>query len=212
MSTCATTRTCRSSCAKTMPLKMACIRASTRKKASTPTRRTWDYEIGEDGYAKVDPTLEHPRCVYQMMKKHYARYTTEMVERTCGVSAGQVPQGGRNAGVDCRAGTRRHHPVRAGLDPPLDRRADHPHRRHGAAVAGQYGHRRRRHERLARPLEHPGPDRPGPDVEPAARLHDPAERGRAGLRRLYRRARHQAAAAEPAQLLAAITASSTSAS
>ena len=48
-------------------------------------KSSWNYEMGDDGYAKVDPTLEHPRCVYQLMKKHYARYTPEMVEKACGV-------------------------------------------------------------------------------------------------------------------------------
>jgi formate dehydrogenase major subunit len=48
-------------------------------------KSSWNYEMGDDGYAKVDPTLEHPRCVYQLMKKHYSRYTPEMVERACGV-------------------------------------------------------------------------------------------------------------------------------
>src|SRR5262249_407708 len=33
-----------------------------------------------------DPTLEHPRCVFQLLKKHFARYTPEMVERYCGIS------------------------------------------------------------------------------------------------------------------------------
>jgi formate dehydrogenase major subunit len=47
-------------------------------------RSSWGYEIGEDGYAKVDETLEDPRCVFQLMKAHYARYTAEMVERICG--------------------------------------------------------------------------------------------------------------------------------
>ncbi len=32
-----------------------------------------------------DPTLQHPRCVYQVLKRHYARYTPEMVEQVCGV-------------------------------------------------------------------------------------------------------------------------------
>src|SRR5215471_5713550 len=32
-----------------------------------------------------DRTLQHPRCVYQILKRHFARYTPEMVERTCGV-------------------------------------------------------------------------------------------------------------------------------
>jgi len=32
-----------------------------------------------------DPTLQHPRCVYQILKRHYQRYTPELVEETCGV-------------------------------------------------------------------------------------------------------------------------------
>src|ERR1700709_2148718 len=44
---------------------------------------TWDYERGDDGYAKIDPTLQHPRCVYNLLKQHYSRYTPEMVEKIC---------------------------------------------------------------------------------------------------------------------------------
>src|SRR4051794_7273690 len=33
----------------------------------------------------MDDTLEHPRCVYQATKRHFARYTPEMVEEVCGV-------------------------------------------------------------------------------------------------------------------------------
>ena len=36
--------------------------------------------------ATQDPTLQHPRCVYQLLKKHFARYTPDMVERYCGVT------------------------------------------------------------------------------------------------------------------------------
>src|SRR5258706_8800624 len=32
-----------------------------------------------------DETMQHPRCVLQIMKRHYARYTPEMVEQICGV-------------------------------------------------------------------------------------------------------------------------------
>ncbi|BBA95525.1 putative formate dehydrogenase [Actinacidiphila reveromycinica] len=32
-----------------------------------------------------DPTLSHPRCVYQILKRHYARYTPQMVEEVCGI-------------------------------------------------------------------------------------------------------------------------------
>src|ERR1700694_823974 len=31
-----------------------------------------------------DETLQDPRCVFQILKRHYARYTPEMVERVCG--------------------------------------------------------------------------------------------------------------------------------
>jgi formate dehydrogenase major subunit len=47
-------------------------------------KSTWDYERGEDGFVKVDTTLQHPRCVFNLMKAHYLRYTPELVEKTCG--------------------------------------------------------------------------------------------------------------------------------
>jgi formate dehydrogenase major subunit len=31
-----------------------------------------------------DQTLQHPRCVFQILKRHFARYTPEMVEQICG--------------------------------------------------------------------------------------------------------------------------------
>ncbi|MFI6514927.1 formate dehydrogenase [Spirillospora sp. NPDC050679] len=34
---------------------------------------------------RTDPTLEHPRTVFQILKRHYSRYTPEMVEQVCGV-------------------------------------------------------------------------------------------------------------------------------
>ena len=47
-------------------------------------KASWMYEMGDDGYAKVDPTLENPRCVFNLMKQHYARYTPEVVSNICG--------------------------------------------------------------------------------------------------------------------------------
>ncbi|MEA2156531.1 MAG: formate dehydrogenase major subunit [Solirubrobacteraceae bacterium] len=38
-----------------------------------------------DGEPQRDETLQHPRCVWQILKRHYARYTPEMVQRVCGV-------------------------------------------------------------------------------------------------------------------------------
>ena len=37
------------------------------------------------GQPKTDPTLQHPRCVFQILKRHFARYTAEMVEQSCGI-------------------------------------------------------------------------------------------------------------------------------
>ncbi|NYI84592.1 anaerobic selenocysteine-containing dehydrogenase [Saccharopolyspora hordei] len=37
------------------------------------------------GKAGHDPTLQHPRCVFQLLKPHYARYTPELVEEVCGI-------------------------------------------------------------------------------------------------------------------------------
>lgn len=38
------------------------------------------------GKTKSDETLEHPRCVFQILKRHFSRYTPEMVSRVCGIS------------------------------------------------------------------------------------------------------------------------------
>lgn len=55
-------------------------------------RSSWDYVFGADGYVKTDPTLQDPRCVYNLLKKHYARYTVEMVERVCGTPQDKTRQ------------------------------------------------------------------------------------------------------------------------
>jgi formate dehydrogenase major subunit len=47
-------------------------------------RSDWEYELGPDGFAQVDLTLQHPRCVWNLLKQHVAPYTPEFVERTCG--------------------------------------------------------------------------------------------------------------------------------
>lgn len=37
------------------------------------------------GQTERDESLQHPYCVYQILKRHFARYTPEAVERICGV-------------------------------------------------------------------------------------------------------------------------------
>src|SRR5437870_2148986 len=72
--------------------------------AQTYDKSTWNYE--ESGGAATaaatasakpalppkvayDLTLQHPRCVFQLLKKQYSRYTPEMVERITGISKDQ---------------------------------------------------------------------------------------------------------------------------
>ncbi|MEN9476164.1 MAG: formate dehydrogenase-N subunit alpha [Pseudomonadota bacterium] len=47
-------------------------------------KATWKYQMGEDGFAKVDDTLQNPRCAFQLLKTHYSRYTPDMVAKVCG--------------------------------------------------------------------------------------------------------------------------------
>jgi formate dehydrogenase major subunit len=54
------------------------------QKHAYPDKSSWNYEIGDDGFVKTDDTLQNPRCVYQLLKQHYSRYTPEMVEKVCG--------------------------------------------------------------------------------------------------------------------------------
>jgi formate dehydrogenase major subunit len=41
------------------------------------------------GHIERDETLQHPRCVYQLLKRHYARYTPAAVADVCGITEEQ---------------------------------------------------------------------------------------------------------------------------
>jgi formate dehydrogenase major subunit len=48
-------------------------------------KTAWDYQADEKaGAYKLDPTLQDPRCVFQLLRKHVSRYTPEVVEQVCG--------------------------------------------------------------------------------------------------------------------------------
>ena len=130
-----------------------------------------------------DETLQHPRCVFQILKRHFARYTPEMVQEVCGIEPEQFRRGGR--GADQQQRPRAHDRVL------LRRRLDPPHRRRRryirtavdpAAAAGQHRPPGRRHPGPARARQHPGLDRHPDAVQPAARLPADAARRRAPRR------------------------------
>jgi formate dehydrogenase major subunit len=41
---------------------------------------------------KTDETLQHPRCVYQVLKRHFSRYTPEVVADICGLPVEQFAE------------------------------------------------------------------------------------------------------------------------
>src|SRR5690349_5021068 len=62
----------------TVPSPLAEHYVNTTESFSEKTKRLTRGELTED------PTLQHPQCVYQILKRHYAAYTPEMVERVTG--------------------------------------------------------------------------------------------------------------------------------
>lgn len=51
----------------------------------TYDRSSWAYQR-RDGIIVRDETLTHPQSVFQILKRHYARYTPQMVADVCGIS------------------------------------------------------------------------------------------------------------------------------
>jgi formate dehydrogenase major subunit len=47
---------------------------------------------GVDATTERDETLQDPHCVYQILKRHFARYTPEVVEAVCGVPPGKFEE------------------------------------------------------------------------------------------------------------------------
>ncbi|HAJ88614.1 MAG TPA: formate dehydrogenase-N subunit alpha, partial [Pseudomonas sp.] len=62
------------------------------EKRSYPDKSTWSYELDEDGFARVDKSLTHPRCVFNLLKQHYSRYTPEVVSNICGTPQDKMLQ------------------------------------------------------------------------------------------------------------------------
>jgi formate dehydrogenase major subunit len=49
-------------------------------------QKKWAFAKDENGVSKRDKTLKDPRCVYQLLKKHYERYDLDTVSSITGVS------------------------------------------------------------------------------------------------------------------------------
>ncbi len=55
-------------------------------KTRTYDKKFWDFEMDGKGIPEQDKTLAHGRTVFQLMKKHYSRYTLDKVSSITGVS------------------------------------------------------------------------------------------------------------------------------
>ncbi len=47
-------------------------------------KASWDYELDNEGFARIDDTWQNPRCVINLLREHVSRYTPELVSRICG--------------------------------------------------------------------------------------------------------------------------------
>ncbi len=44
----------------------------------------WGFQLDEKGNPKIDRSLKNPRCVFQLLKKHYSRYNPKIVSQISG--------------------------------------------------------------------------------------------------------------------------------
>ena len=56
------------------------------KKLSTYDKKAWAFAVDANGVPKRDKTLKNPKCVFQLLKKHYSRYDLKNVSAITGVS------------------------------------------------------------------------------------------------------------------------------
>ncbi len=91
-------------------------RTEPRRRGAVASARAAGDAPGSGGpplpHARVlrDETLQHPRTVFQILKRHYARYTPEMVRDVCGISLRGFPLPARVHRRELRA--RAHHLLR----------------------------------------------------------------------------------------------------
>jgi formate dehydrogenase major subunit len=71
-------------------------------------KSTWTLEKDEQGIPKRDMTLQDPCCVFQLLKKHYSRYTLEKVSQITGTPIADLEKVYKvygSTGVPNKAGT-----------------------------------------------------------------------------------------------------------
>jgi hypothetical protein len=80
-------------------------------------RASWMYELGKDGYVKSDTTLQHPRCVFNLMRCTTRAHPTGQQDH--GHTARPVPEDLRDDRGDFSAQPGDDNPLCPGLDAAL---------------------------------------------------------------------------------------------
>ncbi|TYO95808.1 formate dehydrogenase major subunit [Geothermobacter ehrlichii] len=55
-------------------------------------KSTWGFQRDENGVPRTDPEMEDPNCVFQLLKKHFSRYTLEVVSDITGTPVKKLEQ------------------------------------------------------------------------------------------------------------------------
>ena len=59
-------------------------------KTQTYDKKAWAFELDENGVPRRDMTMQHPRSVMQLLKKHYSRYDLDTVASVCGTDKAAI--------------------------------------------------------------------------------------------------------------------------
>jgi formate dehydrogenase major subunit len=68
----------------------------------------WKYQLGEKGFVKKAESLEDPACIFQQLRRHFSRYTSDAVAGICGCSKADFEKAAQiitSTGTPERAGT-----------------------------------------------------------------------------------------------------------
>ena len=131
---------------------------------------TWAFEKDEKGIPKQDMTLQHERCVFQLLKKHYSRYTLEKVTEITGTPCGRSGEGLQGLCLDRSSRQGGNRPICHGLDPAYGRCPEYPRHVHHPVPSREHGDCGWRGQCPARGVECPGINGPGPSLSHLARI------------------------------------------
>ena len=123
---------------------------------------------------ELDDSMQDPDCVLQLVRRHFARYTPQLVAELCGCSEEEFVAVARamceNSGRERTSSI----VYAVGWTQHTIGRPEHPRGLDRAAAAGQHRPARRRHPGAARSRQHPGLDRHPDAVQHPAGVHPDA--------------------------------------